>query len=485
MVERLTADLQITQKEKEALAVDLAVVRERFGAQEGALAGFLRAIAGHDVPPDQRTATLFDIASRWREAGLRLDALSASPNLSPDIARLRGDAEAARERGDVDATLAALAQIDRVEAEADDRLEAQERRARERVEEIAQERRLRRESRVASKRAAIETALAALRHAEAARAIFEEITLTVPPERRFAALRAVHEAYHVRGRDMGLNVDLERAVELARIACREAGTQTNAARRSTIWPYRLAFSASVSAATRLEQAVDAIRDALKEYGRERVPLAWAMMQTNLGNALRALGERERDGAAGAGRRGLSRRAGGAHARARPARLGDDADQSRQCAFAPWRTRKLKRASGAGRRGLSRRAGGGQARARPLDWAMTQNNLGAALQTIGARESSNERLEQAVAAYSAALEERTRERVPLEWAMTQNNLGAALRALGERESSNERLEQAVAAFRAALEEFTPEAAHYHHAGATQNLAGAQALLDSWRDASGSR
>ena len=59
---------------------------------------------------------------------------------------------------------------------------------------------------------------------------------------------------------------------------------------------------------------------------------------------------------------------------------------------------------------------------PLDWAMTQNNLGTALSTLGERESGTARLEEAVAAYRAALQERTRERLPLDWAATQNNLG---------------------------------------------------------------
>jgi hypothetical protein len=62
---------------------------------------------------------------------------------------------------------------------------------------------------------------------------------------------------------------------------------------------------------------------------------------------------------------------------------------------------------------------------PLDWAGTQNNLGSALQTLGARESGTTRLEEAVKAYKAALEEMTRHRVPLDWAGTQNNLGNAL------------------------------------------------------------
>ena len=53
---------------------------------------------------------------------------------------------------------------------------------------------------------------------------------------------------------------------------------------------------------------------------------------------------------------------------------------------------------------------------PLDWAATQSNLGNALYRLGERESGTARLEEAVAAYRAALEEMTREiglrRLPL-------------------------------------------------------------------------
>ena len=69
--------------------------------------------------------------------------------------------------------------------------------------------------------------------------------------------------------------------------------------------------------------------------------------------------------------------------------------------------------------------------------------------LGTRESGTGRLEEAVAACRAALEERTRERVPLDWATTQMNLGAALARLGERESGTARLNEAVAAFDACL------------------------------------
>jgi hypothetical protein len=77
-----------------------------------------------------------------------------------------------------------------------------------------------------------------------------------------------------------------------------------------------------------------------------------------------------------------------------------------------------------------------------------------------------KLEEAVAAFRAALEERTRGRVPLHWAAMQTGLGHALRMLRERENETGKLEEAVAAFRAALEEFTRERVPLDWA-ATQN------------------
>ncbi len=47
-----------------------------------------------------------------------------------------------------------------------------------------------------------------------------------------------------------------------------------------------------SGTKKLEEAVSAFREALKEDTRERVPLDWATTQMDLGNALGTLGERE-------------------------------------------------------------------------------------------------------------------------------------------------------------------------------------------------
>ena len=87
--------------------------------------------------------------------------------------------------------------------------------------------------------------------------------------------------------------------------------------------------------------------------------------------------------------------------------------------------------------------------------MTQNNLGNALAMLGERESGTARLEDAVKAFRAALEERTRERVPLALGSDALNLGDALSTLGERESGTATLEKAVVAFNEALKERTHE------------------------------
>ena len=192
----------------------------------------------------------------------------------------------------------------------------------------------------------------------------------------------------------------------------------------------------------------AYRAALEERTRERVPLDWAMTQMNLGNALAMLGERESgtarlEEAVAAYRAALEERT----RERRAARLGDDPEEPRRRAREARGAGERHGAAGGGGGGLSRRAGGATRERVPLDWARTQMNLGVALQRLGERESGTARLEEAVAAYRAALDEMTRERVPLDWAGTQMNLGSAPAALGERESGTARLEEAVAAYRA--------------------------------------
>ena len=86
---------------------------------------------------------------------------------------------------------------------------------------------------------------------------------------------------------------------------------------------------------------------------------------------------------------------------------------------------------------------------PLAWAMTQNNLGNALRTLGERESGTTRLEAAVRACEEALKEYTREKVPLAWATTQYNLGVAFCVMGERLNNLAMINNAIGTFNIAL------------------------------------
>jgi tetratricopeptide (TPR) repeat protein len=187
---------------------------------------------------------------------------------------------------------------------------------------------------------------------------------------------------------------------------------------------------------RLEQAVAAHLAALQEMTRDCVPDYWAMAQNNLGNALSVLGELE----IGLAKTGIG-----------IARLQHAATAYRAALEEKTRDRL------------------------PLEWALTKTNLGNALRALGECEIGTARLEEAVAAHLAALAEFRRDRVPFQWATVQHNLGVALRSLGERELGTAGLEEAVAAESAALTEFRRDHAPLHWAMSTANQGMALILL----------
>ena len=106
---------------------------------------------------------------------------------------------------------------------------------------------------------------------------------------------------------------------------------------------------------------------------------------------------------------------------------------------------------------------------------------AALQSLGERESGTGRLEAAVRAYQAALQERTRERVPLDWAATQFNLALAELALAQHEATTDpgpHLHRALAHVTAALEVYDPAQSPYNYDNAVRlrdQIAAALAVL----------
>ncbi|MEH1871120.1 CHAT domain-containing protein, partial [Nostoc sp.] len=103
---------------------------------------------------------------------------------------------------------------------------------------------------------------------------------------------------------------------------------------------------------------------------------------------------------------------------------------------------------------------------PVDWAATQNNL-AATYTYRIKGDGADNIENAIAASAAALTVRTREALPVDWAATQNNLAAAYskRIKGDRADN---IENAIAAYTAALTVYKEEALPQEWAATKNNL-----------------
>jgi tetratricopeptide (TPR) repeat protein len=285
------------------------------------------------------------------------------------------------------------------------------------------------------------------------------------------------DRYYEEGSQKGVNFSLEIAIALARSMAEQAGDADERGAAGNLLGIALQeLGARESGTERLEQAVAALSEALKEYTRERVPLAWAGTQNNLANALRALGDLE------SGTERLKQ----AIAACRDAlKVWTRKHNPRDWAMAQSnlgsalavvgerenRTDHLKEAIVAFNEALKVYSH----ERFPLEWAMMQNNLGNALSVLGERESGTRCLAKAVAAYLQALKERTRERVPLYWAMTQFNLGRVFFRLGERESGTDFLEKAIVAYSESLREQTRERVPLAWAKTLTNLGAALTVL----------
>lgn len=120
-------------------------------------------------------------------------------------------------------------------------------------------------------------------------------------------------------------------------------------------------------------------------------------------------------------------------------------------------------------------------------SLTQNNLGNTLSSLGERvdgADSIRYLNDAINAYRAALEVRTREHSRYEWAETQNYLGNASLMLSVRVNGTERtkyLNNAIVAYRAALEVRTREQFPQLWVVTQKNLARTYFQLHDWSGA----
>ena len=250
------------------------------------------------------------------------------------------------------------------------------------------------------------------------------LKLEETPSNLFNALRDLQGEWYVQGRDVGLAFDAMVAIDLAQASVDLAtSSDQRGAALNDLGTALATLGERDSDTKRLNEAVTAYRDALKERAREKVPLDWASTQNNLGNALQPLGERDSD------------------------------------------TKRLNEAVTAYRDALKE-----YTREKvPLEWAMTQNNLGNALKALGQRDSDTNRLNEAVTAFRDALKERTHEKVPLEWAMTQSNLAGVELVFFAIDSDQAHLTKALAHLEQARDVYVAAGASYYVDRITANIA----------------
>jgi uncharacterized caspase-like protein len=176
----------------------------------------------------------------------------------------------------------------------------------------------------------------------------------------------------------------------------------------------------------LDEALDAINDAISVTDKVGHPLEWAQLQSTLGNVLRLLGDHTGD----------------------PSQYEKSVAAQRAAVAALDKTRT------------------------PLDWATAQGNLGAALMRLGEAEDGTASIDEAIGAFEAAIAERPRDKLPAEWASNEDNLGSAYSTRGGKTQSAEDFDRGIAAFLAALEVRTKQSAPFDWAQTTRNLAVAQ-------------
>lgn len=233
------------------------------------------------------------------------------------------------------------------------------------------------------------------------------------------------------------------------------------------------------------QAVVAFRNALGELTRERVPLQWAIVQTNLANALQALGRRE-----------LGQQAALRHfADAAAAQRAATEEITRERSAFQWGIITLNLAltyeAMAGREtdapaarahrleavaALRLAAEEVTATNGPVQHAQIMSGLGRNLHLAALAEpdaaTAIARLEEAAAAHQAAVAAIGQATAPLQWASSQHERAETLLELGVRMAEPRRVDEAEAAFAAALTIRTRQAQPLDWASSSAGVANAR-------------
>lgn len=105
---------------------------------------------------------------------------------------------------------------------------------------------------------------------------------------------------------------------------------------------------------------------------------------------------------------------------------------------------------------------------PMQWASVQNGLGNALGSLGQRSSDEILLERSIEAFEQALTRQSEESCPYDWASTMNNLAAVLQSLGRKRNDSKLLKRSVNSYKAVLRVWTRSEAPLDWATTMDNL-----------------
>jgi tetratricopeptide (TPR) repeat protein len=116
---------------------------------------------------------------------------------------------------------------------------------------------------------------------------------------------------------------------------------------------------------------------------------------------------------------------------------------------------------------------------PDDYRKAHNNLGSAIASLAARETSNQLLYEVVAIYRETLTRDTRQSSPLYWIAATSNLASALQTIGGREGRLDLVVESSILFLDALTQVDPKIEASKWAGIQNNIGNSYKLLSEAR------
>jgi tetratricopeptide (TPR) repeat protein len=236
----------------------ISLLKGSLDLNERQIRAALDAVGEKNIPPERLAAKLIEIAERFRD--LQATA-SAQPGDSPAIVSLKAEAQKAIEAGELAKADALLADVETEQRQALDRFAINA------AETSAQRG---------------DIALTRLRYAEAAKH-FANAAGAFPgnsahEDKRITYLQRQAHAFYLQGEEFGDNGALLSAIEgfkrVLEMTPREHAPLVWAAIQNNLGTALSRVGERQSGRTKLEEAVVAYREALKEMTRDRVPLEW-------------------------------------------------------------------------------------------------------------------------------------------------------------------------------------------------------------------